>query len=148
VQEKISEHFKYDWNMACHICYSNKWKGRDIFCQWKKHAMTPMLRGEMHIVLLKCSYKEKGPWGSAVNFINVLRAHFLYKILAPKITKLKLFRLQWNVSFVIFWRQNICAKFAQKMLMKLTPYKQRISATMCQCVSEKWPSLTWFESLI
>jgi len=36
---------------------------------------------------------------------------FLYKMLLPKITKL----------FEIFWHQNIGAKCARKMLMKLTP---------------------------
>jgi len=45
-----------------------------------------------------------------VNFINVLRAHFSYKILAPKIKKL-------SFGFQIFCRQS----FVQKMhVMKLT----------------------------
>jgi len=38
---------------------------------------------------------------------------FSYKILVPKITKL-------CFGFEIFWRKNIGAKCAQKMLMKLT----------------------------
>jgi len=44
----------------------------------------------------------------------ILRMHFSYKILVPKITKL-------CFGFGIFWRQNINAKCAHKMLMKLTP---------------------------
>ncbi len=43
-------------------------------------------------------------WPPGINFINVLCAHFLYKILAPKITKL-------CFVFEIFWSQN----FVQKM---------------------------------
>jgi len=48
-----------------------------------------------------------------VNFINILCVSFLYK------------SLLWSFSpvtfgFVIFWRQNIAAKVAHKMLMKLT----------------------------
>jgi hypothetical protein len=38
-----------------------------------------------------------------VDFINILRAHFSYKILAPKITKL-------CFGFEIFWRPNIGKK--------------------------------------
>jgi len=52
--------------------------------------------------------------GPDVNFINVLRTHFLYKILAPKITKL-------CFAFEIFWRQNIAEKNVPEMWMKLTP---------------------------
>jgi len=48
-----------------------------------------------------------------VNFINILRACFLYKILAPKITKL-------YFGFETFWRQNTGTKCEHKMLMKLT----------------------------
>jgi hypothetical protein len=50
----------------------------------------------------------------AINFINVLQACFLYKILAPKITKL-------CFGFEIFWLQNIGEKSTRKMLMKSTP---------------------------
>jgi len=35
-----------------------------------------------------------------VNFIHVLRAHIFYKILAPKITKLKFFEIFWHQNFV------------------------------------------------
>jgi len=38
-----------------------------------------------------------------VNLINVLRLHFLYKILAPQITKL-------CFGFDTFWRQNFVQK--------------------------------------
>jgi hypothetical protein len=40
---------------------------------------------------------------AGVNFISILRAHFLYKIVAQKISKL-------CFGFEIFWRQNISAK--------------------------------------
>jgi len=43
-----------------------------------------------------------------VNFINVLGAHFSYKSLAPKFTKL-------CFVFEIFWRQNIGTKCASKI---------------------------------
>ncbi len=53
---------------------------------------------------------------SVVNFINVLRASFLYEILAPKFTKL-------CFGFEFFWHQNISKKCAHKILMKLTPFE-------------------------
>jgi hypothetical protein len=49
-----------------------------------------------------------------VDFINIFRQCFSYKLLAPKITKL-------CFGFDIFWRQNIGKKSERKMLMKLTP---------------------------
>jgi len=49
-----------------------------------------------------------------VNFINVLREHFLYKILAPKITKL-------CFGFEVLVPKILYEKCACIMLMKLTP---------------------------
>jgi hypothetical protein len=51
---------------------------------------------------------------TAGNFINVLRVHFLYEVLAPKITKLCFG--DWD-----FLATNIVVKNARKMMMKLTP---------------------------
>jgi len=50
---------------------------------------------------------------SGVNFINILCAHFLSEVLAPKFTKL-------CFGFEIFWRKIIGAKCTHKMLTKLT----------------------------
>jgi len=49
-----------------------------------------------------------------VNFINILRAHFSYE---SKLSSFSIVMFQ----FLYFWRQNISAKCACKMLMKLTP---------------------------
>ncbi len=49
----------------------------------------------------------------AVNFINILCAHFLHE------SQLSSFSLI-TFGFAIFWHQNISKKFARKMLMKLT----------------------------
>jgi hypothetical protein len=49
----------------------------------------------------------------AVNFINVLRTCFSYKILAPKITKPNVTREKLHICF--------CTKTERKMLLKLTP---------------------------
>jgi len=58
------------------------------------------------------SHRQRMGLRPGVNFINVLPAHFLYKILAPKATKLGL----------KFWCQNfLYKKCTRKMLMKLTP---------------------------
>ncbi len=54
---------------------------------------------------------RKGP---SVNFINVLLACFLYKILAPKITKP-------NITREKLPKRLKYEKGARKMLMKLTP---------------------------
>jgi hypothetical protein len=51
---------------------------------------------------------------SAINFITVLRAHFLYKILAPKITELKC--NQRKLSDLLLYKKG-----AHKMLVRLTP---------------------------
>ncbi len=51
--------------------------------------------------------------GSGVNYINVLCAPFLHKILVPKIKKL-------CFGFTIFWHKYIGEKSGRKMLMKLT----------------------------
>jgi len=63
----------------------------------------------------QCRYvlKDAGIIRLAVNFINTLRVHFLYKIWVPKITKLK----RWHCNF---WHQNISKKCARKTLMKWT----------------------------
>ncbi len=50
---------------------------------------------------------------TAVNFINILRAYFSYKILVPK--------LQTQITACNFWRQNFVQKRSHKTLMKLTP---------------------------
>ncbi len=49
----------------------------------------------------------------AVNFINILRKHFSYKILAPKITKPKVDKLPKRITTY--------EKCARRTLMKLTP---------------------------
>ncbi len=49
-----------------------------------------------------------------VNFINVLREHFLNKIFGAKISNPK-------VSFKVFCAKILYEKRALKMLMKLTP---------------------------
>jgi hypothetical protein len=56
---------------------------------------------------------------TAVNFINVLRANFLYKILAPKITKSNVIRGKLLNSL-------LNEKQACKILIKLTPGGNRI----------------------
>ncbi len=53
-----------------------------------------------------------------VNFINILRAHFIYEILAPKITKL------W-FGFEIFWRQNIGKNAPAKCWWNNTSKRER-----------------------
>ncbi len=53
-----------------------------------------------------------------VNFINILCAHFLYKILAPKITKPNVIR-EKLLNLLSY------EKRARKMLMKLTPDRWR-----------------------
>ncbi len=58
---------------------------------------------------------RKGP---SVNFINVLLACFLYKILAPKITKPNITREKLPKSCQ---KRLKYEKGARKMLMKLTP---------------------------
>jgi hypothetical protein len=52
-------------------------------------------------------------WNAGINFINVLRERFSFKILVPKIAKL-------CFGVEIFWRQNFVQKCARTMLMKLT----------------------------
>jgi len=49
---------------------------------------------------------------TVVNFINVLRMHFLYKILVPKITKI-------CFGFETFWCQNTYKKCVRIRLIKL-----------------------------
>jgi len=46
-------------------------------------------------------------------FTNILHVHFLYKNALQSFS---------HFGFVIFWRKNIRAKGACKMLMKLTPW--------------------------
>jgi hypothetical protein len=55
-----------------------------------------------------------------VNFINNLRLHFLYKILAPPITKL-------CFGFETFWHQNFVQKAGAKNLDKIDGRYVRIS---------------------
>jgi len=63
---------------------------------------------------LVCFLSICGLEGSAgVNFINVLRATFSYKIMAPKITKPNIIR---EKLLNLLWYE----KPARKMLMKLT----------------------------
>jgi hypothetical protein len=50
-----------------------------------------------------------------VNFINILRTRFSYKILAPKMTKSEIF------GFETFWQKDIGEKRARKMLLKFSP---------------------------
>jgi len=70
----------------------------------------------IHHFLVKCrtNYFDCIKTLPGVNFINILRAHFSYKI------ELSSFSLV-TFGFVIFWIQNIVTKFAHKMLMELTP---------------------------
>ncbi len=51
---------------------------------------------------------------TGVNFINVLHAHFLYKILEPKFTKL-------CFGFEVLVPKILYEKHARITLMKLTP---------------------------
>jgi len=57
--------------------------------------------------------------------------HFLYK---SELTSFSLL----TFGFVTFWRKNICAKFGQKMLMKLRPEEQ----TKQHAATEKADKLT------
>jgi len=65
-------------------------------------------------VTAKVTFQEDSK--ASVNFINILRAHFLYKMLAPKITKPNLSREKL---------QNLLShkKQAHKKLIKLMPNK-------------------------
>jgi len=63
----------------------------------------------------------------AVNFINVLCARFLHKVLAPKNYKVEAKLQSRTFQLCNFWRQNIGEKSACKMLMKLTPENCRIT---------------------
>jgi len=59
-------------------------------------------------------YVYNGHLPAGVDFINILRLHFSYKILAPKITKL-------NVTREKLLNLLSYEKCSNKMLMKLTP---------------------------
>jgi len=77
---------------------------------WNFHSFSPRLiqRSKLWMRIV-WSFRT-----SAVNFITVLCDRFSYKILAPKITKLKVTREK--LREVLLYE-----KFAQKTLMKLTP---------------------------
>jgi hypothetical protein len=64
---------------------------------------------------------------SAINFINILCAHVLYKILVAKITKLK--QNYRKLQYLLLYKKG-----ARKMLMKLTPGVTftKIQLTLCQ----------------
>jgi len=66
--------------------------GIDV-CEWLKTILSQCALG----------FSSSLASSPAVNFINVLLAHFSHKILAPKITKL-------CFGFEIFWHQNIGKK--------------------------------------
>jgi len=53
----------------------------------------------------------------AVNFINILRARFSYKILSAKISNPK-------ASFVVFGTKILYKKPVRNLLMKLTPVSE------------------------
>jgi len=55
------------------------------------------------------------------NFINVLRAHFSYTILAPKNYKAETKLQSRTFQLRNFCHQNIEERFARKMLMTMTP---------------------------
>jgi hypothetical protein len=63
---------------------------------------------------------------ASVNFINVLRRHFLCKILAPKITKPNVIRKK--LLYLLLYKKCAC-----KMLMKLTIGKHNVSARRTSC---------------
>ncbi len=67
---------------------------------------------DRYIALCSVLINERLP---RVNFINILRAYFLYKILAPKISNPK-------HTFVIFGAKILYKKCACRMFKKLTPF--------------------------
>jgi len=118
LQIRNSSHFVSNTRLVTPLCfhYSNS---RDQMVQFgTKSSLQRFLRTLLphlrhHLAGLLHQRRLQG-----VNFINVLHAHFSYKILAPKITKLK-------HSLCYFWRQNFGKKCAHKMLMKLTQALQQ-----------------------
>ncbi len=79
------------------------------------------------------SQHPRVPLEPGVNFINILRARFLYK------SELSSFSLD-TFGFVIFWRKNIGAKCVRKTLMKLTPkYTYRIHAKCSKQIIFTYP---------
>ncbi len=67
---------------------------------------------------------------SAVNFINVLLAHFLYKILAPKITKP-------NITREKLPQRLMYKKGGHKMLLKLIPARENAALNLFIQIVEK-----------
>jgi len=64
-----------------------------------------------------------------VNFINVIPAHFSYKIFGAKTSKTK-------HSFIIFGTKISCKKCARKTLMKMPAksLKEKAAKSVCVCV--------------
>jgi len=73
------------------------------------------------------------PNHSAINFINVLRAHFLYEILAPKSLKAK-------TKLCNFWRQNFVPKMRRENVDEIDTW--RINKLMSCNAVKRFPRLT------
>jgi len=72
------------------------------------------------------------PEPSEVNFINVLRAHFLYKVLAPKNYKAETKLQSRTFQFCKFLASKYRQKSVSKMLMKLTPGRTAREPCICK----------------
>jgi len=79
-------------------------------------------KNEMNYVTIRMQKRIETDDKSGVNFINILRVYFTYKILAPKITKL-------CFGFEILAPKILYKKCVCKTLMKLTPEDETLDSS-------------------
>jgi len=96
-----------------HMAQCKSWASFLVECTFVKIGTALLVK---HPTQCSVHYRISALWKLTpiVNSINVLRTHFSYKILVPKITRL-------CFGFKFFWRKNIVAKVLHKMSVKLTP---------------------------